>query len=196
MLDKWDVLDRDKFPECRFLRDDLEDLKICISDMEGMSRALFLFWSLFITLSRDRLDRSDAIYVLDGYWMKHAAGEIIYGCDAEWVTATAKRMPRPDVTIYLDVTPEVALRRKTSFTPLECGRRHDLSATAFVQHQTRLREQLLAWCEEFGWTKVSAVTDEEQVAAGIDAVLEGRLVPAGRPTPLDDVAASGEPIAR
>lgn len=181
VLDKWDVLDTAKFPECRFLRPDLEELKRGIADMDGVSRALIFFWTLCFTLTKDRLDRPGHVYLLDGYWMKHAAGEIALGCDANWVLATVRQMPSADVTIYMDIAPEDALERKTSFTLMECGRQRDKGREAFLTHQRRMRERLLGWCDEMGWVKISALGEKTEIAAAIDAAVAPHLPPVKAP---------------
>ncbi|HEY0479793.1 MAG TPA: hypothetical protein VGD37_19875 [Kofleriaceae bacterium] len=192
VLDKWDVLDTERFPECRFLRPDLGDLKACIADMEGVSRAMIFFWTLCITLTKDRLERPDRIYLLDGHWMKHAAGEIALGCDPDWVLMTVRQMPRADVTIYLDIPPEDAFARKSSFTLMECGRDRTRSREAFLTHQRRMRERLLAWSDEMGWVKISALQATADIEAAIDGVLAARLPPPPSSAALPATRSPGE----
>lgn len=165
ILNKWDILSRERFPECRFLGADLDDLRVCIAEMEGPGRALFLFWSIAITMSKRDLRDPDVIYLTDGYWMKVAAAEIEYGCDPEWIDTIVACLPKADVTFYLDVSPEEALRRKPALTPYECGRRHDLSPRAFVAHQENMRGRLLGWARTHGWIVVSSMHDVADVAA-------------------------------
>jgi dTMP kinase len=180
VIDKWDILDHERFPECRFIGVELDELKRCMASMPGISRALMLFWTLAITLTRPHPEGADHIYLLDGYWMKHAAAEIALGCDAEWVLATVRRLPAPDLTLYLDVTPEVAVQRKGSFNLMECGLRPDLGRGSFLTHQRRLRRHLLRWCDEFGWARIQATFPPQDVAASIDgavAPLVSRVTP-------------------
>lgn len=180
VLDKWDVLDHERFPECRFIGVELDELKQCMASMPGVSRALMLFWTLAITLARPRADDEAHVYLLDGYWMKHAAAEIELGCDAAWIHATVRQLPAPALTLYLDVTPEVAAQRKTSFNLMECGLRPERGREQFLQHQRRLRGHLGRWCDELGWVRVDAAPPLPEVAAAIDeavAPLVGRLAP-------------------
>ena len=171
MPDKWDVMSHDKFPECRFITGDLKELKTCIADMEGVSRAMIFFWTLIITLSKENLSRPGHIYLLDGYWMKHAAGEIALGVDRDWIMQTVQLMPVPDVTIYLDIPPKHAAKRKGQFTLMECGRIRERSFESFLAHQTRMREQLLQWCNEYNWNMISALQDKSDVQTKIDSIL-------------------------
>src|SRR5438552_1550945 len=84
VINKWDILDPVKFPECRFIRTQLDDLRVCIAEMDGAARAMFLFWSISLTLTKP--DR-DKIMLADGYWMKHAAAELEYGCSPALIEA-------------------------------------------------------------------------------------------------------------
>jgi dTMP kinase len=181
IVDKWDIFDVALFPECRFIGCDLEELRVCIAEMDGISRALFLFWSIAIALTRHELHDPTRVFLLDGYWMKHAAAEIEYGCDESWVLDTVGRMPVPDLTIYLDVTPEVAVVRKKSFTPYECARRPDMDRGVFVSHQTRLRQRMLRWRDHFRWVTVSTTGGAVNVAAEVMGIIDARLrrVPSG-----------------
>jgi thymidylate kinase len=163
ILDKWDILKSEKFPECKFIDTSLNDLRVNIAEMQGISRALFLFWSITITLTKDQLENEDTIYLLDGYWMKHAASEIEYGCDERWIELTCKQFPKADLTFYFDVPPEIALKRKPELTPYECGLAMDLNKTKFINHQTNLRNRLLNWADTYQWLKISSLEPKEKI---------------------------------
>lgn len=175
VLDKWDVRDHQKFPECRMINIELEDLKNAVGEMEGPSRALFLFWAIGITMTRDDLDDRSKIYLLDGYWMKHAAVEIEYGSDPAWIEQTARQFRPADLTFYFDVTPEVAFERKDDFNVYECGRDPECRPASFLAHQTKLRARMMDWSDRFGWQVVSSLQDQaeitKQVMAQIDQLL-------------------------
>ncbi|MED4590503.1 dTMP kinase [Priestia flexa] len=156
ILDKWDILNELKFPECRFIKNELEDLRVCISEMDGISRSMFLFWSISITMTKNDLSAKDHIYLLDGYWMKHAVSEILYGSSEDWILKTIQTFPKPDLTLYFDVLPEIALSRKIDFTPYECGRKVDFTEKDFLTHQSRLNEKMLSWADKFNWDKISS----------------------------------------
>lgn len=171
IIDKWDILDVDRFPECRFIKTKLEDLRVCIAEMEGISRAMFLFWSISITLKNHDLNNPNIFYLLDGYWMKHGAAEIEYGCAPAWIKTSAKCLPQPDITFYFDVTPEEALKRKTELTPYECGRNTALDAQDFIAHQTKVRQRMNRWSEDFGWLKISSLQDENSVTKKVQGCI-------------------------
>ncbi|TCP59299.1 thymidylate kinase [Tumebacillus sp. BK434] len=180
VLDKWDIQNHDKFPECRMINVDLEDMKNAVGEMNGHSRAMFLFWAIGITMTRDDLDDPNVVYLLDGYWMKHAAVEIEYGCDPNWIELTAQQFRPAALTFYFDVAPEVALERKDDFNVYECGRDPECKPESFLAHQTKLRKRMLDWSQRFGWEVVSSMQDVEQITdtvmKKVDQVLAGSRV--------------------
>ena len=163
--DKWDIFDRRRYPECRFVRKPVEDLRECIAEMEGDARAMFLFWVITTTLKG--LDACD-VDLLDGYWYKHAASELTLGCSRSLIDALRADLPPPDHVLYLRVDPELALTRKPALTRYECGRDPALSRDRFLYHQHRLRGILDAWADELAWTVIDANRRPEQVGAEID----------------------------
>jgi thymidylate kinase len=175
VVDRWDILDEEKFPECRFIRSSREEVRVCNSEMEGLGRAMFLFWTISLVLEKTISRDPSRIYLLDGYWMKHAVAEIEFGCDPAWINATVRVLPPADVTIYLDITPEEALRRKPELTPYECARNPDLDPDDFLRHQGKMRERLQYWASEFGWPVVSSMQEPAQVTEQIGSVLESQL---------------------
>lgn len=176
ILDKWDVMNHVKFPECSFVKQDLNELRVCISEMNGISRAMFLFWSISITLSRNSINDPHKIYLLDGYWMKHAVSEILYGCPEDWVIETIKTFPLADLTIYLDVQPELALSRKTDFTPYECGRKVNFTSDDFLTHQRKLHKEMLVWAEQHGWEKISSNQTVDDIFSKIKTKIQRLIV--------------------
>lgn len=176
IIDRWEILDAEKFPECRFIRASRDEVRVCNSEMEGLGRAMFLFWTISLTLQKINLRDSSRVYLLDGYWMKHAVAEIEYGCDPAWIEATVRCLPPADMTIYLDITPEEALRRKPELTPYECARNPALNPEDFIKHQTKLRRGLLRWADDFGWEVISSMQESSKVTEQIGSYLAGRLM--------------------
>jgi hypothetical protein len=106
------------------MRPDIPDTRLCVADMPGLPRFLFLMWSIGMALlgGRDVPEPVD-VTLLDGYWMKHAASEIVYGLPQPWVEAVAAGLPRPDAVIYLGLDPAEAWKRRQhrDIVPYECG---------------------------------------------------------------------------
>lgn len=162
-IDKWDVLDKIQHPEYRFLLSDLALFRRCVSDMPEITRTLFLFWMLHGTFTPSATRGADLI-VLDGYWPKHAASEIIYSGRHDLVEMLISIMPAPTLTLMLDVDPAVAYERRvadkaTFLVPYECGLDLNCSKHAFMTHQSKIREILLGWCSTFGWKRLDANVD-------------------------------------
>jgi thymidylate kinase len=175
IVDRWDILDEKKFPECRFIRSSREEVRVCNSEMEGIGRAMFLFWTISLVLDKVVNRDPSRVYLLDGYWMKHAVAEIEYGCDPDWIDATVRALPAADVTIYLDITPEEALSRKPELTPYECARNPDLNPEDFLRHQGKMRTRLQRWAVDLNWEVISSMQDESQVTQEIGSYLKSRL---------------------
>jgi dTMP kinase len=175
IVDRWHILDRETFPECRFIRSAREEVRVCNSEMEGLSRAMFLFWTVSVTMQKLDLQNPSRVYLLDGYWMKHAAAELEYGCDPAWIEATIASLPPADLTFYLDILPDEALRRKPDLTPYECARNPSLNPDDFIRHQTKLRGRLRRWADEFGWESISSMQERASVTEQIGSCFLERL---------------------
>lgn len=177
ILDKWDILNKKKFPEARFIDAPLDDFRVCISEMEGISRALFLFWTISITLTKDNLKDDNKVYLLDGYWIKHAASEILYGCDEGFIKSIYQQLPQSDLVLYFDVTPEEALlRKKGDLTPYECGRDSELKEENFIKHQTNLRNLMVSWSHQYNWDKISSLQSSESITEQVKASISKKLL--------------------
>jgi dTMP kinase len=87
------------------------------------------------------------------------------GVDAEWLVAIQRRLPQPDVTVLLDIPPEVSARRKRS------GRdafERDLGLLARVR-QSYIRQ---AAATVGSWVRIDADRDRDAVAADVYAAVE------------------------
>lgn len=174
-VDRWHILDREKFPECRFIRSTREEVRVCNCEMNGLSRAMFLFWTLSMAMEKFPVHDSERVYLVDGYWMKHAAAELEFGCDAGWIEATVRCLPPADLTLFLDVPPEEALRRKSELTPYECGRNTNLDPADFIRHQTKLRNRMRQWADEFNWTVISSLQEPTAITEQIGEAVMNQL---------------------
>ncbi len=163
VLDKWDVLDAAQHNECRFMSGDRHQLRVCISEMEGHARALFLMWTMHITMQKKMQANPDTVFISDGYWVKHAASEIVYGIDSAWVENLVSVFPKPDLTFYFEIDPLLAANRKDEFTPYECGRDTGLSLESFLVHQKKVQLVLDGWKKLHDWKIVDASIDKMDV---------------------------------
>lgn len=157
VVGKWDVFRPGVVPHARFLRGtDQVDLRTCIAEMPSPARMLFLGWMNTAAATRARQATEDLV-ILDGYWAKHAAAELLAGCPPALVHAITAAIAPVDHVVYLDVTPEEALRRKGSdLAPYECGRDPGCSPARFLAHQSAVREVLLDWAKAHAWHVIGA----------------------------------------
>jgi thymidylate kinase len=162
VVSKWHVLDAQYHPDTRFLRGtELAEFRLCIAQMPSLARSLFIMWLYAEVVDRAAKVAPGTVVILDGFWMKHAAAELAYGCDPRLVDAIVANMAAGigtvDAVLYLDVEPEVALERKLqSLTPYECRLDMDRSPAHFIEQQMAIRSRLLEWADREGWLRVAA----------------------------------------
>jgi dTMP kinase len=167
-IHKWDLFSTERVPQARFLVGQRDLLRQCIPAMEHLARPLFIAWMLQITAQNALRHHAD-VHILDDYWMKTFAAEVLHGIDEDWLIKTASLLPEPDLVIYLDVDPQSALLRKSVRTPYECGRDTELSPASFVSHQTKQRAQLQRWARARAWAQVDANRSRDEV---LDQIIE------------------------
>lgn len=136
-----------------------------LNSLEGYTRSLFIFHS--VSRSIDLAKRKNSkIILVDGYWYKYAVSEIGLGVSREWVISAAKMLPTPDFTLFLDILPEKAAKRKQQISEYEQGKSIGSNQIdRFVRFQTQLKP---IWKEiefQFGpWKHISSELDPDQVA--------------------------------
>ncbi len=174
VLDRWDIIANPAYPTGEFLRDDERLVRSCAARMTGPSRALFLLWASAMALTDERRAAPDGeITLLDGYWMKHAASEVASGLDRTWIERVADGLPRPDLTVYLRTTPELAWERKGGDVyPYECGMDLTCAKPSFLAHQRKINATLETWARRYGWVTVDATAPVNMV---VMHALEARL---------------------
>jgi thymidylate kinase len=161
------------------MRPDIPDTRLCVADMPGLPRFLFLMWSIGMALlgGRDVPEPVD-VTLLDGYWMKHAASEIVYGLPQPWVEAVAAGLPRPDAVIYLGLDPAEAWKRRQhrDIVPYECGMDAACTYEAFIAHQRKIRAVLDTWSARDAWIELDAAAPLAEVEAAVMRALT-RVMP-------------------
>lgn len=185
VVSKWDVFDPALHPEARFLRGtELRELRVCVAEMPTPARSLFIMWLYAEAAARAIRLAGPRVVILDGYWLKHAAAEVAYGCDPKLMDALRDSMGFADVVVYLDVTPEEALLRKAGeLTPYECGLDPARGPEKFLAQQTAIRNRMLEWAERDGWLRIAASSveaEQEEIRELVLSLLPADLVPADR----------------
>ena len=104
---------------------------------------------------------------------RYVASSIAYGesqgLDVEWLTQTQRFLPAPDLTILLDIPPELAVERKAT------GRDRYERDLALLG---RVRDSYARQARQTGWVRVDGACTQADVAAEIMAILGERLSPA------------------
>ena len=102
------------------------------------------------------------VVVCDRYVASSVAYGEAQGLDVDWLTQTQRFLPAPDLTILLDIAPELAVERKAK------GRdryERDLALLGRVRHS------YLRQAEQAGWMRVAGDRSKDDVAADISALL-------------------------
>ena len=179
ILNKWQIMNRTLFPECRFIGGSIDDFRECIAEMEGPARTLLALWPIMITAqSVEKRQTQFDVFLADGYWMKVAAAELAYEGSPALIHACIEQMRKPDLTLFLDASPEQMLQRKIAgnlLTPYECGRDADLSHEKFLAQQGKIRAVLRRWADQYFWQVINAEDSADQVSAMVRSILEEHL---------------------
>ena len=109
------------------------------------------------------------VVVCDRYVASSVAYGEAQGLDVDWLTQTQRFLPAPDVTILLDIAPELAVGRKAT------GRDRYERDLALLG---RVRESYLRQTEQAGWVRVDGDRSTGEIAAELSAMLGERLSPA------------------
>ena len=104
--------------------------------------------------------------VVDRYIASGVAYGAAQGLALDWMLAAERGLPPADLTILLDITPDVSLARKTTARDAY-EERLDLLA--------RAREAYLTLAREPGWLVVDAATDRDTVRERVLAALRHHL---------------------
>ncbi len=173
-VDRWDIVANQAYPATRFMRPDIPDTRLCVADMPSQPRFLFLMWSISMALlGKQEMTEPADVTLLDGYWMKHAASEIVYGLRRPWVEAVTDGLPCPDAVIYLRIDPAVAWERKRhgDVVPYECGMDPECAAGTFLAHQRAVQSVLDRWSIRGGWIEVDAAPPLAEVELAVTEAL-------------------------
>jgi dTMP kinase len=103
---------------------------------------------------------------------RYIASTIAYGeaqdLDAVWLTDIQKYLPRPDLTLVLDIAPQTAVERKSA------GRDRYERDLALL---SRVRESYRRQSRQPGWVMLNGERPVGEIAEEIAAIVEPRLAP-------------------
>ncbi|CAM4047435.1 deoxynucleoside kinase [Pseudoalteromonas byunsanensis] len=166
LVDRWDILNEQLVPSCSFIDRDLKTLRTRVAQMPLNARFRFLTWAMSISLDEAiQRNNKETILIFDSYWFKHAAVEMVYGLDTEFVMGLVNSLPKPDLVIHLDAEPTVTLERiRENLVPYECGMDEHCSDQSFLAHQHKVQDILATWSKAYNWHKLDAqMPTSEQV---------------------------------
>ena len=115
-------------------------------------------WKPEITKERQR----GTIVICDRYLASSVAYGEAQGLDPAWLLAVQEHLPQPDLTILLDIAPDISARRKT--TDRDRYER-DLALLA------RVRKSYCQLADRSRWLRLDADRDRLQVAADVHAAV-------------------------
>ena len=113
--------------------------------------------------------RRGAVLVCDRYLASSVAYGEAHGLDGDWLGGIQKHLPQPDVTILLDIAPEVSARRKRSDRDKY---ERDLPLLG------RVRDSYLRQAASGGWIRLDADRERNALADEVYSAVAARL--AGR----------------
>ena len=102
------------------------------------------------------------VVVCDRYLASSVAYGEAFGLDPAWLTEIQRYLPRPDVTVLLDIDPQVSASRKVADRDKY---ERDLSLLS------RVRESYLRQASAPGWLRLDAGRDRDAVAADVFAAV-------------------------
>ncbi|NOT44952.1 MAG: dTMP kinase [Acidobacteria bacterium] len=113
----------------------------------------------------ERLRASGAVVVCDRYVASSVAYGEAQGLDPSWLTDIQRHLPAPDLTLLLDMAPEVSAGRKAT------GRdRFEQDLALLARVRTSYQRQVGP-----GWVRLDANRDRDAVAADVWQALASRL---------------------
>lgn len=118
---------------------------------------------------RQRLElwlKTGDVVLCDRYCASSVAYGEAQGLDPEWLGQVQRDLPRPAVTVLLDIAPETAIRRKAA------GRdRYERDRLLL----TRVRESYRRQATQPGWVLIDGERPEDEVTAAVERAVRPRL---------------------
>ncbi|WGL60603.1 AAA family ATPase [Pigmentibacter sp. JX0631] len=153
-----------------------EHAQTYLKNLKGSSRSYFIFHAVQRSLELAR-ERKKKIIIMDSYWYKYVVSEIALGSKKEILYQIANLFPIPDLTIYLDISAELALKRKKEISNYEQGiAKGKNSEEKFLNFQNSLRP---VWKEiegQFGpWFSISANQNCEKIIESMFSIYQKKV---------------------
>jgi len=175
LLDRWSL----PVDHNRYLARKMEQLRPVIwppdlgsrpADDFGAHYWIFLQAAWYSVLERclgARDGNRGGLAIGDGWWFRAVAKLAGSEAEREWMESLFAGVRKPDLTVLLDLAPQVAWGRREVFKSFELGRWAGHGGgpfESFCEYQGRIRENLLAQARRRGWVVLTqdwASTPEE-----------------------------------
>jgi dTMP kinase len=108
------------------------------------------------------------ILVADRFTASSIAYGEAQGLDSAWLADMQKFLPVPALTIFLDISPDTAVKRKAVDRD-RYERDHDL--------QSRVRDSYLRQARQAGWVTLDGERSKDRIAADVIGAVDARLAP-------------------
>lgn len=125
-------------------------------------------YSHYVEIVKPELD-AGGIVILDRYMYSTIAYQGSIGVDLEWLESLHRYLPKPDICIYLDIDPELGLRRKAG------SERPKLKYFETIERLKRAREIYLDLVSKGKMVLVDASQDLHLVLGRVLEIVEERL---------------------
>ncbi len=99
------------------------------------SRALFLAHAICFSIEKAKQTQAKHI-LINAYFYKYFSSELCLGADEKLITNLISFFPKVDKTIFLKLSPEEVVLRKTNYSRYECGCKQATQAE-FITFQNR-----------------------------------------------------------
>ena len=106
------------------------------------------------------------VLICDRYLASSVAYGEAHGLDPEWLVQIQKHLPQPELTVLLDIQPDVSTRRKTKDRDKF---ERDLALLG------RVRDSYLRMAAADGWLRLDADRGREDVAGDVWAAVKAKL---------------------
>jgi dTMP kinase len=116
----------------------------------------------------ERLLAEGAVIVCDRYMASSIAYGEAQGLDAAWLEEVQRFLPKPDLTIVLDIAPETAVQRKSA------GRDRYERDLALL---SRVRDSYRRQSEQPTWVRLNGERPKADVAVDVLRAVETQLAP-------------------
>jgi dTMP kinase len=116
----------------------------------------------------EALLKAGAVIVCDRYMASSIAYGEAHGLDPSWLEDIQRFLPKPDLTIVLDIAPETAVQRKAA------GRDRYERDLALL---SRVRESYRRQSEQLNWVRLNGERPKQDVAADVLNAVATRFEP-------------------